>query len=365
MVKVSVIMPVYNTEKYLDESLKSILNQTLTDLEIICINDGSTDKSLSILKFYEKLDKRIKIISQENHGQGHARNYGLDIAKGDYIYFMDSDDILELDALEKSYKLCVDKSLDFVMFKMINFNEKTNKFYKTNYYEMPRLDKFLDKDIVFSPDELGDVIFNIAVSPVNKLYDASFIKRVNVKFPENLIFEDNVFFWEFIFETKRIYFLKEYLYIRRVHADSTTSGGSKRLVDAIKINNMIFDIFKSYNLFDKFSRKLYNKKMRSLTNRLEQINNDDKIYFYNQIKKDFKTMDNPEKFTKLLSQKNKNFYNSIMTSDNYNQFLLLMSIAELNQENKKLKNQLTKINSVNNQILNSSGWKLTKALRRN
>ena len=89
MVKVSVIVPVYNVEKYLEECLESIIDQSLRDIEIVCVNDGSTDGSLSILEEYAKLDDRIKIISQENQGLAAARNTGLDNISGDYVYFID------------------------------------------------------------------------------------------------------------------------------------------------------------------------------------------------------------------------------------------------------------------------------------
>lgn len=108
MVKVSVVIPVYNTE-YLRKALDSIVNQTLKDIEIICVNDGSTDGSLGILEEYKDKDSRIKIFSQENQGQGAARNYGLNEVSGKYTYFMDSDDILELNALKELYDICEEK----------------------------------------------------------------------------------------------------------------------------------------------------------------------------------------------------------------------------------------------------------------
>ena len=100
---VSVIVPVYNVEKYLEECLDSIINQTLEDIEIICVNDGSTDNSLKILKKYAKKDNRIKIINQKNCGLGCARNSGLNQSQGDYIFFLDSDDYLNPNILEKLY----------------------------------------------------------------------------------------------------------------------------------------------------------------------------------------------------------------------------------------------------------------------
>ena len=105
MIKISIIIPVYNTEKYLKKCLDSIINQTLKSLEIICIDDCSTDNCLHILKEYQLKDNRIKIIEQkENKGQGVARNLGLNIAEGEYIMFLDPDDWLELNALEILYK---------------------------------------------------------------------------------------------------------------------------------------------------------------------------------------------------------------------------------------------------------------------
>ena len=104
MIKISIIIPVYNTEKYLKKCLDSIINQTLKSLEIICIDDCSTDNSLNILKEYQLKDKRIKIIEQkENKGQGVARNLGLNIAEGEYIGFIDSDDWVDLNFFEKLY----------------------------------------------------------------------------------------------------------------------------------------------------------------------------------------------------------------------------------------------------------------------
>ena len=127
--KISVIIPVYNVEKYLSECLDSIVNQTLKEIEIICVNDGSTDNSLSILKEYAFKDNRIKIINKENEGQGYARKVGLDSATGKYILFCDSDDYYaELTAFEKLYNCAEDKETDLVTFDFFRLviNKKSN-----------------------------------------------------------------------------------------------------------------------------------------------------------------------------------------------------------------------------------------------
>ena len=104
MINVSIVIPVYNVEKYLKQCLESVVNQTLDKIEVICINDGSTDNSLNILKEYEKKYNNIIIIDQENKGPGFARNIGMKRASGKYIYFLDSDDYIELNAMEICFK---------------------------------------------------------------------------------------------------------------------------------------------------------------------------------------------------------------------------------------------------------------------
>ena len=112
MYKLSVIIPVYNVENYLRECLDSITSQTVKDIEIICIDDGSTDNSPKILKEYQKKDSRIKIITKENGGQASARNLGIKKAQGEYIAFIDSDDFIESEMLEKLYTKAKDNNLD-------------------------------------------------------------------------------------------------------------------------------------------------------------------------------------------------------------------------------------------------------------
>lgn len=113
--KVSVIIPVYNTATYLHSALDSICNQTIKDLEIILINDGSTDNSQSIIEEYARKDNRIKYLTQPNQRQGVARNNGLQLATGQYVYFMDSDDILDIDTLRQCYEICEKKSLTLLL----------------------------------------------------------------------------------------------------------------------------------------------------------------------------------------------------------------------------------------------------------
>lgn len=134
MVKVSVIVPVYNVENYLEYCLSGLLNQTLQDIEIICVNDGSTDNSINILQRYQQTDNRIKIITQSNSGQGTARNNAIDIANGEYIGFVDPDDYVSPQMFETLYNQAKAYNADLVeeSFYINNQARKYKRKQKTN-----------------------------------------------------------------------------------------------------------------------------------------------------------------------------------------------------------------------------------------
>ena len=153
MVEISVVIPVYNVEEFLKECLDSIVNQTFKDIEIICINDGSSDKSLDILNYYARNDDRFTVISQENGGHAVATNRGMDLAKGKYLYLMDSDDRIELTTLEETYNYAEEKDVDFVLFQSLNYVTDEDRYYKTEIYSMDRVSKFVG-DRVFCSGHL-------------------------------------------------------------------------------------------------------------------------------------------------------------------------------------------------------------------
>lgn len=139
--KVSVIIPVYNTDKYLEAAFSSIQNQTLREIEIIVVDDGSTDRSKEIIEKHAKSDNRIRSFSQPNSGQSIARNTGMDNAIGEYIYFMDSDDLLEEDALEICYEKCSSQNLQIVTFDAEIFSEDNkSQGWGYNYYRAGKIE---------------------------------------------------------------------------------------------------------------------------------------------------------------------------------------------------------------------------------
>lgn len=180
-IKISVVVPVYNVEPYLRECIDSLVNQTLQEIEIICVNDGSTDDSLGILEEYEKKDQRVKVVSQENQGQGVARNTAMAMAQGEYLSFLDSDDYFTLTALEETYAKAKRLQLDILIFAVEGFDKNTLEPYPLNvFYKSENLP---EKE-VFTYEEMPDTIFtSFTFSVCNKIFRHDFIKEHNLTFP--------------------------------------------------------------------------------------------------------------------------------------------------------------------------------------
>ena len=188
-IKVSVIMPVYNAENYLRTALDSVIDQTLREIEIICIDDGSTDKSLEIIKEYQKNDSRIRIVTENNAGPGAARNKGIVRARGKYIAFLDADDFYELTLLSELYSFSEEEGLDIAVADYDIYNSKKARF-------SPAMDSdygtIFAANPVTSKSEYPDYILQATTGYVwNKLFRREFLTEKGLSFlPELYIFED-------------------------------------------------------------------------------------------------------------------------------------------------------------------------------
>ena len=352
--KVSVIIPVYNVELYLKECLDSIINQTLTDIEIICINDGSTDNSLEILQEYKQKDDRITIINQKNQGLGAARNVGLDNSKGEYIYLIDSDDYLELSALEELYTLASENSLDLIIFKLINFYDETGEKFQSNYYDMAFLrDRVQDK--VFNFYDIKDILFDISVSAPGKFFKRNLISEMH--FPEDIIFEDNPFFIEAIFKAKRVYFYDKYLYNRRIRDNSITTSQFANYSDSLIILNMVMKIVERLGYFDEFADILYHRKLDMAFYRYNLLDEKYKTDFFEKMKTDFMTnkesFESDKAFHNVDSELKNGFYSCII-SDTYKEFELHLKMFDLKNEITTMKNQNQNLQNENTTMKNQN-----------
>lgn len=369
MVKVSIVVPVYNTGKYLKECLDSLVNQTFEDTEIICINDGSTDNSLEVLEEYKDKYFNISIYSQKNSGLSITRNNGIKYSNGDYIYFMDSDDILELNAIEELYNIASENDLDFLIFKLINFSDETKERYPIKYYEMPFLKKWADE--VFNLEDIGAKALHIAVSAPGKFFKRDFIK--DMKFPEHLIYEDNVFFAEAMLRANRVSFYDKHLYNRRIRENSITQKANLKSADAIKIMNLIMELSKKYGVYEEYKYALWDKKIKTSCSRFSKVDEEYKKEFYQLLKEDYLSFEEEyieNKIYKKISKKSKYYYESVLNTDEYDIFELNMNLfnakdknQRLKNKNKQLKKDLKHYSKENELMLSSTSWKITKPLR--
>jgi len=208
--KISIIIPVYNVEKYLRKALDSVINQTLKDLEILCINDCSPDNSLEILKEYQNKDNRIKIINlEENHGQGYGRNLGIEKATGKYIMFLDPDDWYTPDACEIAYNKISQNNNDFVLFEYCNFFEEDNTWTVEDLYS--KTFQNVNNKNNINPKEL-DFFFFFNAYTWNRIYKTSFIKEHNIRFSTARFGEDTRFLAMVLANATSFSFIEKPLY---------------------------------------------------------------------------------------------------------------------------------------------------------
>ncbi|MEG0314093.1 MAG: glycosyltransferase [Erysipelotrichaceae bacterium] len=232
MPKVSVIVPVYNTSKYLNKCLDSILNQTLKDIEVIIINDGSTDMSSNIIETYN--DSRIVSINQPNSGISITRNNGIKKATSSYIMFIDSDDWIERSMIEELYSTVINNNSDLVVCD----------FYE--YYEDTKLKKEIKVEN-FATTTLNNnpgLLFNINSSPWNKIYCRQLLIDNAIEFPINLKYEDAYFVLKCLNAANNISKVNKPLINYLIRGGSETTVVDKRIFEIFQILELIKDIFK-------------------------------------------------------------------------------------------------------------------------
>ena len=242
MVKVSVVVPVYNVEKYLSKCLTSLVNQTLQDIEIIVINDGSTDGCLDIINDYKKrYPKKLKVINNKNHGIGFSRNCGIKKARGKYITFIDSDDYISESALEEAFNYIEEKCADVVVWDYYEVDENSNVVRKV---EIPSFD---DVNLV----EKKDLLFSINPAPWNKLYRTELFN--DIRFPDDKTkYEDLMTIPKVLLKAFKVVKLNNYYNYYMVRNSGETNSNDERVFDILKVLNDINNYMKEIDEFDDF-----------------------------------------------------------------------------------------------------------------
>lgn len=248
MAKVSVIVPVYNSEKYLEGCLEALANQTLKELEIVLVNDGSTDSSLEIMEsFAKKYDGRFVIINKENGGQATARNMGILRSSGEYIGFVDSDDKVDIHMFEAMYNRAVSGKYDLVECHYHYVMEQEDKGIK----------ELSTRGDIRQYESRKDMFINPMASPWNKLYKRSILIDGNITFPEGLIYEDTSFFIKTIPYIKTSSYMDNkfvYYYLR----DSSTMNAnkSKRVGDIFEVIEDYLKFYKDNNFYEEYKTEI-------------------------------------------------------------------------------------------------------------
>lgn len=224
---ISIIMPVYNTAMYVDQAIESIIHQEYADVELILINDGSTDQSLSILEKWGSCDNRVKLFSQENQGLSAARNRGISLANGQYIYFMDSDDLLRADALSMCLDYCEKKDLDFVYFDASVFADNSDssilKDFNYSRQKMPAYTVFSGPDALQQQLHAEDFFSSACMYLIRK----DVIDRNGFGFELGIVHEDELFTVLLYLSAARVAYIPEQFFQRRVRPDSIMTSRLK------------------------------------------------------------------------------------------------------------------------------------------
>lgn len=220
---VSIIIPAYNVENYIKECLNSVVSQTYSNIEVLIIDDGSTDDSPRILTAYEQKYKNIKVILEKhNKGQSVARNIGLKKAKGQYILFVDSDDYINRDTVEKLVDLLLRYEVDFVRFNAKSFSSD-GEFIKEKEYNF---DKYLKEDTIYNKKNFVNIYLSFSPSPVLYMFKSSLINTFDLEFLENIIHEDEWFSTMLFLYSDECVYYNEPFYNRRYRKGSTMTKNS-------------------------------------------------------------------------------------------------------------------------------------------
>ncbi len=301
---ISVIIPVYNVEKYLERCLDSVINQTYNNLEIICVNDCSPDNSIEILKKYQKLDSRIGLISNAScMGQAHTRSVGYQKAHGEFIYFLDSDDWIKEDFIEKMYKAIVEKNLPAVCCTNIK-----------NVYPDGTMSDLLKRDF-----EEGFMPYTKSCMMAwSWLLKKDFLDKFDCIFPSGLKYEDNYFYNVLIRSLENVYIINSTQYYHYENPQSTMGKAKGRTIDNFDIIEVIDLVYENYKKTNKLSHWsipfFYMPKYM-----LNIHTNKDEFFlklkeFYKKIQTD--VISNKQ----LYNQIELKFFNEIINSNNYSEY---------------------------------------------
>jgi glycosyltransferase involved in cell wall biosynthesis len=323
MVDVSIVVAVYNAEEYIENCLDMLSKQSLENIEIICVDDGSKDNSLDIIKEYSKKDSRIKVVSESNGGAGAARNRGMKEATGKYILFLDCDDFFEPDMVEKAFRKAEEDNAEIVIYKSDQYNMDTQEYV---YEDWAMIEWALPPYEPFSYRQISTNIFRAFVGWAwDKLYLREFVLENNLEFQQQRTTNDALFVFSALVLAKRISTVREILIHRRVDTeDSLSKTRDKSWDNFYKMLLALRDVLKNHGRYEElekdyinyalhFSLWHYNTLAEPTKTKLRQallggwfdelgVTGKDKDYFYDQYEySQYELMQHNEENESLVS----------------------------------------------------------------
>lgn len=356
MAKVSIIIPTYNVEMYLVECMESVIHQTLKDIEIICINDGSTDGSLEILKSYAQKDDRIVLVDKENGGYGIAMNIGLEKATGEYIGIVEPDDFVKLDMYESLYQIAKDNDLDFVKADFYRFKRTDEDDMNMVYNHLSKNPEDYNK--VFNPSEDTEAIRYI-MNTWSGIYKKEFIEKHHIRHNETpgASFQDNGFWFQtFIFATRAMIVDKPYYMNRRDNPNSSVHNREKVYCMNIEYDHIRDILMEHPELWERFKGMYWYKKYNNYIGTIRRIGMEYRREFVERFSAEFKRglekneLD-PSVFSvaawkkiQVVAAEPDTFY-KVWVVASVTERKLNKKIMQLERKNQKLSNELAMIKS--------------------
>lgn len=318
MPKISIIVPMYNSEKYIKKCLESILNQTYEDFEVLLVNDGSTDKTESIVNRYN--DKRIKYIKNKKSGIGKTRNLGIDKSKGEYLMFVDSDDYLDKSAVEKLYNKVEKDDLDIAI---CDYYKKIGKRIKE--------EKLISFENTSIKDD-SELLLNLNLMPWNKIYKKSLIEKNKIRFPEDLKYENIMFVLDALMAAKKIGKVDESLYYFVIRNNAENVIMNEKVFDMLTICKEINKKYKKKHkdLMDKLTIKLLTEL--TLLNK-KQYDKEQREKFINEVF-DFLEKEIPD-YKKNKYYKDRGIFNRTIGKSRKNTLIYCNLYQKLKKEGDK------------------------------
>ncbi len=298
-VKVSVVIPVYNAEKYLVQCLESVKNQTLKDIQIICVNDGSTDKSLDIINEYAQNDSRFVVINQKNCGCGKAYNVGMAKADGEFIGFVEPDDYISDDMYETLYKVAKLNDIDFVKSDFAEFNSQG----ETNYRALTYSKEYYNK-VINPKDDLN--VFNFAMNTWTGLYKREFLEKNDINYHETAgaSFQDNGFWFKTFCFADKVYFLDKAFYNYRIdNPNSSVNDPNKVFCMKIEYDLIYSFLNKNRKLKEKFKYIYQLRRFKNYKFSYKRIAQKYKLSFLRVFANDLKEAERRQEIDKSLFRK--------------------------------------------------------------